>query len=467
MRVSTFKLIGICLATILILSCEKNIYKGSDIWTNDLLHGDIVGSVKQSDSGAEVVVSQNDPVESTSIDQVTGEFELLELRTGNYDLTIQTAGYRTYVHKNVLINPGGVTYMGEIDLSTMPDLVSDHYPEDMEELVYSSRWQRINISILFTREMDRESVEEAFSTEPPSDGVFFWGEYTQAPGPRYYYDYALEDNMAAYAAFDVGATITTYSKISSVTYQMAQKDSYPDTTYTITLGTGAHDTAGVNLRFPLEFSFSTVQSGVSHSGIQTNPFHGDVDVEPMTNSIYVTFPRRMDPVTTEAAISVDPAQEFFYLWPEKNQLKIYTGAPLLADETYTFTIDETAEDLDGIILGDDFSFSFSTAPVEVSSTSPRNSEVYVAPNEEITMWFNTFMVKSSVTSAFSITPSVSGSIAWGTKYSDDVKNALTFWPSTNLSVNTKYTVTIGTQASDLHGTHLGTPYTFTFITRPE
>jgi hypothetical protein len=337
----------------------------------------------------------------------------------------------------------------------------------MEEIVYSNRWQRINISILFTREMDRESVEEAFSTDPPSDGVFFWGQYTQAPAPRYYYDYALGWDSAERAAFDVGATITTYSKISSVTYQMAQKDSYPDTTYIITLGTGAHDTAGVYLRFPLEFSFSTVQSAVSYAGIQTNPFHGDVDVSPMTNSIYVTFPRRMDPVTTEVAISVDPAQEFFYLWPEKNRLKIYTGAPLLADEAYTFTIDEAAEDLDGIILGDDFSFSFSTAPVRVSSTSPSNSEVYVAPDEEITMWFNTFMVKSSITSAFSITPSVSGSIAWGTRHSDNVKNALTFWPSTNLRVNTKYTVTIGIQAQDLHGIHLGAPYSFTFITRPE
>ncbi|UCH09601.1 MAG: Ig-like domain-containing protein [Fidelibacterota bacterium] len=466
MRVSYVKLTGVFLLAILILSCEKNIYKGSDIWSNDLLHGDIIGSVKQNDSGAEVIVSQNDPVASTDIDPVTGEFELLELRTGNYDLKIQTAGYRTYDYKNVMVNPGGVTYMGEIDLSTVPDLVSSHYPEDMAELVYSSRWQRLNISILFTREMDRESVEEAFATDPPSDGVFFWGQYTEAPGPRYYYDYELGAG-AERAAFDVGATITTYSKISSVTYQMAQKDSYPDTTYTITLGTEAHDTAGVHLRFPLEFSFSTVQSAVSFSGIQTNPFHGDVDVSPMTNSVYVTFPRRMDPATTEAAISVDPAQEFFYLWPEKNRMKIYTGEPLWADETYTFTIDETAEDLDGIELGDDFSFSFSTAPVRVASTSPGNSEVYVTPYDPITMWFNTFMVKSSVASAFSITPGVAGTIAWGTQYNDDVKNALTFWPSTNLKVNTKYTVTIGTQAQDLHGTHLGTPYSFTFITRPE
>ena len=456
------KLISIIILVALSLSCEKNIYEGGELWSNDLLHGDIVGTIKQTDSGAKVVVSQIDPVESTEIDPATGNFEIYDLRTGNYDLTIQAENYRTYVHKNVMVNPGGITYMGEIDLSTVPDLVSEHYPEDKDEMVYSSRWQRINISIIFTRDMDRESVETAFSTDPPTEGIFHWGRYTQAPSPMYYYDYER-----ALTAWDEGATITTYSKISSVTYQMAQKDSYPDTTYYVTLSTEAMDTSGTHLRFPLEFSFSTVQSAVSYAGIQTNPFHGDVGVGPMTNSFLVTFPRRMDPSTTEAAVSIKPSQEFFFLWPQKNVLKIYTGAPLLADATYEITIAKTAEDLDGMPLGDDFAFSFSTAPVTVTSTSPYNSEVYVSPDAKITLWFNTFMVKSSVGSAFSSSPAMSGYLKWGTEHSSDVKNALTFWPSSYLRVNTKYTVTLGTQAEDLHGTGLKAPYSFTFITRPE
>ncbi len=418
--------------------------------------------MKQSDSGAEVIVSQLEPVETTVIDPTTGDFGMYDLRTGNYDLTIQAENYRTYIYKNVMINPGGITYMGEIDLSTVPDLVSEYYPEDMDEIVYSNRWQRINISILFTREMDRESVEAAFSTDPPTEGIFFWGRYTQAPSPRYYYDYALAET-----AWDKGATITTYSKITSVTYQMAQKDSYPDTTYYVTLSTEAMDTSSTHLRFPLEFSFSTVQSAISYAGIQTSPFHGDIDVSPMTNSFLITFPRRMDPATTEAAVSIKPSQEFFFLWPQKNVLKIYTGAPLLADATYEITIAKTAEDLDGMTLGDDFTFSFSTASVSVTRTSPNNSEVYISPDAKITLWFNTFMVKSSVESAFSISPSVSGSWRWGTEHNSDVKNALTFWPSSNLRVNTKYTVTLGTQAKDLHGTSLRAPYSFTFVTRPE
>lgn len=56
------KLISIIFLIALSLSCEKNIYEG-DLWSNDLLHGDIVGTVKQSDSGAEVFVSQVKPID--------------------------------------------------------------------------------------------------------------------------------------------------------------------------------------------------------------------------------------------------------------------------------------------------------------------------------------------------------------------------------------------------------------------
>ena len=83
------------------------------------------------------------------------------------------------------------------------------------------------------------------------------------------------------------------------------------------------------------------------------------------------------------------------------------------------------------------------------------------------MYFNTFPLKSSVDAAFSIVPAVSGTMKWGTRWSDDHKDALTFWPSSNLRVNTKYTVTIDTRAKDLHGTRMKEPYTFTFVTLPE
>jgi hypothetical protein len=83
------------------------------------------------------------------------------------------------------------------------------------------------------------------------------------------------------------------------------------------------------------------------------------------------------------------------------------------------------------------------------------------------MYFNTYISKNAVQQAFSISPPVSGSFKWGTRYSDTDKTIVSFHPSGNLAKNTKYTVTLNTAAADLLGAHIKVPYSFAFITRPE
>ena len=39
-----------------------------------------------------------------------------------------------------MVQGAGNTYIGEIDLSTVPDLVTSHYPEDLAEIVYNNRY---------------------------------------------------------------------------------------------------------------------------------------------------------------------------------------------------------------------------------------------------------------------------------------------------------------------------------------
>ena len=73
------------------------------------------------------------------------------------------------------------------------------------------------------------------------------------------------------------------------------------------------------------------------------------------------------------------------------------------------------------------------------------------------------MSKSSVQSAFNITPSVSGSLDW--HY--DSKTVMEFNRFGELKANTKYTITIGTEAKDIFNTHMKEPYEFSFITRPD
>ena len=452
------------LATIFIGCEEKIIFNDDPRLYNDAYHGDIVGKILQTGLAATVIINQEVPIDSTEVNLEDGTFRLENLPIGNYDLTIRTENYRTYTRCNVIVEGAGTTYIGEVDLSTVPDLVSYHYPDDLDEIVFNNQSSRVSVSIAFTQPMDRESVEDAFSTDPSSEGIFNWGNYIYIPRDE-------DDKMYDADAWGgSGATITTFSKISSFTYVLAQKDSYPDTTYHVTLSTAAQDTAGNHLRFPLKFSFSTVQSASTLQGVQTMPSHGDIDVGLISyNGIQITFPRNMNQPSTESAITMIPDIGRIYIWSDKNHLTIYTGGPYIAETAYEIEIGGEAEDLDGISLGEPFTFSFTTDVVKVDRTYPRNGELFVSFNDPyITLWFNTYMVKSTVEKAFSITPEVSGTFKWGIKdSSNESDTSITFIPSGSLKQNSKYTVTVNTNAEDLYGTKLHEPYTFSFVTKPE
>ena len=468
MNAKAYVVASYLLCVVIFISCKEKIVEYHDgfppgkFTENDQFHGDIVGRIAQNESGAVAYISQAVVIDSVHIDASNGSFIFHGVLLGNYDLTIRAENYRIYKRSNVIVRGGGVEYIGEVDLSTVPDPIASHYPEDRAEIIYDNRFARLSIAILFTQPMDRLSVEKAFMTDPPSTGIFYWGYYTRSP----IYPLFAEADYAA-SRFNPGATITTYSKITAVTYELSRKDSHVDTTYSVTLSTDAKDTAGHHLRFPLRFTFKTVQAGYTVYGIQTDPVDGDIDVSLITYSgIQVTFPRRMNQTSTERALTVTPGDNRIVLWPSGNLLTIYTGGVFRADTTYAVTIDSTATDLDGHPLGESFSFSFKTAPVLVSYTSPMNGELFVRSNPAVVMNFNTYIAKSSVERAFSITPFVPGTFRWGTECCDS-KTAITFTPSVSLAPNTLYRINLSTDVQDVYGTHLREPYAFAFVTRPE
>jgi len=461
------RIFGLLIIALSFWGCKETIVECRDNPTptltkvDDAYHGDIVGKVAQPGVNAMVIVSQVGPIDSAQVSPDDGSFALRYLPMGNYDLTIRSDKYRIYLQNNVVVQGGGINYVGEIDLSTIPDLVSSVYPENNSEIVYDWRYGRITISIMFAHPMNRASVEKAFSTDPPSTGVFYWGQYSTSPRSVLY---ATADYTSGY---DPGAVITTYSNISSLTYSMAQNCGIVDTQYTITLSMDAKDTSGNHLRFPLISTFRTVQSYVTYNGIQTSPVNGDIEVSPINyNGITVTFPRRMDPASTEAAITITPNMNRIYLWPSGNQLTIYTGGPYLSDTTITVSIDKNALDKDGIALGETFSFWFRTAAFQVTSTYPSNAQLYVGTDQNIAVYFNSYVNKSSFQSAFSISPSVGGTFVYGNGYPNDTPSWITFTPSSGLQANTKYTVTIAPTVKDMYGVGMEEACTFSFVTRP-
>jgi hypothetical protein len=185
-----------------------------------------------------------------------------------------------------------------------------------------------------------------------------------------------------------------------------------------------------------------------------------------TNAIDITFPRRMDPTSTEPATTIEPQMSKTFLWPAENILRIYTGGPLMSDTTVTVTVAGTAKDKDGNPLGQSFSFWFRVAPLTVTSTSPSNAQVFINRNQQISINFNNYIPLGTAQSAFSIDPPISGSIAYGGYPPYDDPSQIVFTPSGSYAANTKYTVTIGKQVTDLYGVHMRSPYQFSFVSRP-
>ena len=201
----------------------------------------------------------------------------------------------------------------------------------------------------------------------------------------------------------------------------------------------------------------------------TDPIHGDIEVSPLNysyNGITVTFPRRMNKSSVEALTTVTPPMNTIFLWPEENVLRIYTGGPFLSDTTITVSIDKSAKDKDNVEIGQDFNFSFRTAALNISSTSPSNGQLFISPTSPLQFNFNNFVTLSSAQSAITISPQVSGTFSYGGYYPYEQMNQIVFTPNSPLAANTKYTVNIAATILDMHGSNMKQAYSFSFVTRP-
>jgi hypothetical protein len=201
----------------------------------------------------------------------------------------------------------------------------------------------------------------------------------------------------------------------------------------------------------------------------TEPVNGDINVSPLNYSysgITVIFPRRMNKSSVEMLTHVTPQMNTIFLWPEENVLRIYTGGPFLSDTTIAITIDKAAEDKDGAEMGHTFTFSFRTAALNISDTYPSNGQLFVTPTEPIQINFNNYVTLSSARTAIEISPAVNGTFSFGGYYPYEQKNQVVFTPGTPLQPNTKYTCTVNTNVSDMYGNRMKSPYSFSFVTRP-
>ncbi|MFQ6055127.1 MAG: S-layer protein domain-containing protein [Methanosarcinales archaeon] len=113
---------------------------------------------------------------------------------------------------------------------------------------------------------------------------------------------------------------------------------------------------------------------------------------------------------------------------------------------------------DGLVNGSygvSGAFHVDNVPPSITNHTPNGTNIPL--DTTITVTFSEAMNKTSIQSAFSISPSVSGAFSW-------YGNKMTFIPSSNIASNITYTVTIGTGAKDLADNNLQSSYNWQFTT---
>lgn len=386
--------------------------------------GSLAGVVEPAESGARVSAWQGREVAFTYIDS-TGYFIITDLPVGTYSIKAEAEGYTTYESKIVTVYKGGVTTMGIITLRPFPDLVRSVYPPDKATNVPPYR----SICIYFNDNMNKESVIDAFSISPTTEGSFTWRDRTN------YYGRELE-----------------FSPSSNL---------LPMVMYKVTLDTTAQDTAGNHLTKPFSFSFT-----VSGVGVESfYPRDGQTDVYTDIN-IYIYFNTIMDRESVEDAFDIYPPTTgnlSFYGEGVKNgagrDRLLFKADPFLKTNTlYTITLDTTAQDTSGIAISEPLSFSFVTEELKIDWTYPGEDWIDVQTSGSIRIRFNAAMNETTTEEAFSIVPDVEGSFDW------PAPGRLDFDSDQVLASNTLYTIAIDASAQDVDGIKLKEGYSFSFTT---
>ena len=234
------------------------------------------------------------------------------------------------------------------------------------------------IRITFDQPMDAPSVQAAFRIEPPVAGRFAW------PLPH-----VMEFQPA-------------------VPLQRA-------TRYGVTLSEQARSAAGVALREPVTFRFSTV-GYLEVSAVQPAPGATEVATDAV---VVVTFNRPVVPLTAleEQArlpqpLSFDPPLTGKGEWLNT---AIYTFVPDLGFDpatTYRVRVSQL-EDLTGGVLKEDFVWEFTTVMPAVVATDPPPDGIFASIRPTIQVAFNQPMNRRAVETAFRLQHSATGAIIPG------------------------------------------------------
>jgi len=286
------------------------------------------------------------------------------------------------------------------------------------------------VLLVFDQAMDRPSTEGAFVIQPVVAGSFNWPNDTTLA-------------FAPTAPFGRGES------------------------YKVSVAGEAKSTAGLALKEPISFRFSTV-GHLEVTQVQPAP---DTTEAGTAALVTVMFNR---PVVALTAISEQAGlpQPLTFIPPVTGEgqwlnTSIYTFRPAEGFDpatTYQARVAAGLEDTTGGVLAEDYLWYFTTAMPAVVWTAPADGELMVAATQAISITFNQPMDHASVEERFSLATETGAAVQGDFRWSE---TEMGFMPSAPLALETGYAATLEARARAAKGEgRIVEPYSWRFATVP-
>ncbi len=273
------------------------------------------------------------------------------------------------------------------------------------------------LTVYFNQPMQRSSVEGALRTEPALSGKFEWPDSATM---RFIPDQAMP----------------------------------PDTAITLTIDDSAKAANGLTMTGPVSYRYQTTPYLTVTERL---PRPESTDVDP-TSAVVATFNLPVvalgEPSDAPAAFTLAPSVAGRGEWLNTSTYIFYPDSAMQGGVKYTVTLDSTLKSQSGSPWSAEASrnWSFSTARPELVDLEPASGSE-LGLDTPITLTFNQPVDRASVETNLKLA-SQAGDILQGSFKWNDNATSVIFTPDELLARDTKYSLTLSTQAAGLGGTAL-------------
>jgi len=395
---------------VMAISCQK-VFDVNIIQEN----GNLVGQIEPVILDALVELYQGGYIDETGVDE-DGYFRFDDIKPGTYMVRVSAEGYGTAEDYSNHVT-GGETYDCRI-------IYLDPYPNPLYDIYFSggstntrvrqtSYFMRLN----FRSDMDLQSIVNGIIFDPPIPNL----------------------------------TVRDYSSYNSRTFTIDGDLDY-NTNYTFILDTTISTIAGAALEFPFAGEFQTEKFEITEINVGDSPYG--------YNRVRIEFSGEVPYFEVSSNITINPftaleyqnsISHYFYLTPE---------VAWMSDTTISVHLSNNITEMGGAKLDRDTTFSFTTAPMFVTRTTPYDQQYFVPVESDIIIYMNTVVDESTISSAVTIVPDIGYEISTSLgSYSRIILNPYT------LISGMEYTVTIDTALTDYYGVPMKENFSFEFFTQ--